>query len=58
MSDLTDVRKTMANEVREQEKRAARQSKAFVRNEDFDVNKLAGKDPDQRRGRSARDKPA
>ena len=31
MSDLTDVRKTMANEVREQEKRAARQSKAFVR---------------------------
>ena len=51
MSDLTDVRKSMANEVRDQEKRAVRQAKAFARNQDIDVNKLSDKDPDQRRGR-------
>lgn len=48
MSDLTDVRKNMAHEVRDQEKRAVRQAKAFARNQDIDVNKLSGKDPDQR----------
>ena len=55
MSNLTDVRRTLANEVHAAEKRAARQVKAFTKARVPDGKALADKDPDVRpRARDAR----
>lgn len=51
MSDRTHVRKAMASELREQEQRAERQTKAFSKAPAADVNALNRKDPDRRVGR-------